>query len=169
MEEYQNIIKDLLEKEEVKEMNNYRHHFDISCLEHSNHVAYYSYLISKKHNLNYEELTRAALLHDLFLYDWHTHKCPKGFTNMHGFSHPKEALKNAKKITKISDMQEDVIVKHMWPLTVKLPKYKETWIITLTDKIATISEYLEYKKKTRNSKILLPVLESLLIILIIKL
>ena len=41
------------------------------------------------------ELVRGALLHDYFLYDWHTRKSAKGLKELHGFSHPETALRNA--------------------------------------------------------------------------
>ena len=46
------------------------------------------------------------------------------------------------KIFELNEIEQDIILKHMWPLTVKLPKYKESYIITLADKYAT---YLENK------------------------
>lgn len=51
-------------------MKNFGQHYDTSCYEHCMNVAKYTYLICKKHNLDYISATRAAMLHDLFLYDW---------------------------------------------------------------------------------------------------
>ena len=34
----------------------------------------------------------------------------------------------------------------MWPLTAKLPKYKESLIIILVDKVCCISEFFKEKK-----------------------
>ena len=40
----------------------------------------------------------------------------------------------------------DIIVKHMWPLTVTLPKYRESYIVTLADKYCATSEMLKFIK-----------------------
>ena len=40
-------------------MQNFRQHYDTSCYEHCENVAYYSYLICKKLNLDYISVARA--------------------------------------------------------------------------------------------------------------
>jgi uncharacterized protein len=59
---------------------------------------------------------------------------------LHGFIHPKLALKNAEENFQLSDLEKDIIVKHMWPLTVKFPKYKESYVVCLVDKYCSIQE-----------------------------
>lgn len=147
--EFEEIIKDLLEHDVVKEMKNYRQHYDCSCYDHCKQVAYYTYSFCKKHNLDYVSATRAAMLHDLFLYDWRvkSEKCPR----LHGFRHPRIALNNAMKYFDLNEKEKDIILKHMWPLTPTLPKYKESYVITFTDKYSTLKESLEHYKN--NSKI----------------
>lgn len=71
---YLSIVKDLLKNPKVQEMKKYNHHYDSTCYSHSLQVSYISFLIAKKHNLDYEATARAGLLHDLFLYDWKTDK-----------------------------------------------------------------------------------------------
>ncbi len=53
-----------------------------------------------------------------------------------GFVHAKEALNNSKEVFPhlINNRIEDIILKHMFPLNIRLPKYKETWVTTLMDK-----------------------------------
>lgn len=68
--EFQEIIKELISNETVQEMKKYRQHYETSCFEHCYMAAYYCYLICKKYHLDYVSATRAAMLHDLFLYDW---------------------------------------------------------------------------------------------------
>ena len=65
---------------------------------------------------------------------------------MHAFTHPKEALKQALTITQLNDKEQDIIKNHMWPVTPKFPKYKETYIITLVDKYSAVAEALIGKK-----------------------
>lgn len=87
-----------------------------------------------------------GMLHDLFLYDWRKPR-PDG-KKLHAFHHPRTALDNASKIFDLNEKEQDIILKHMWPLTVVLPKYKESYIITLTDKYAT---FLENKETIKNN------------------
>lgn len=87
-----------------------------------------------------------GMLHDLFLYDWRKPR-PDG-KGLHAFRHPRVALNNASKIFDLNVKEQDIILKHMWPLTVVLPKYKESYIITLTDKYAT---FLENKETIQNN------------------
>ena len=104
------------------------------CLE----ASYYCYKICKKFNLDYQSAARAAMLHDLFLYDWRVRQLDrKGF---HAFTHPKCAYENALKICELNNLQKDMIIKHMWPITLKLPKYKESYILTLVDKYCALTE-----------------------------
>lgn len=60
--------------------------------------------------------------------------------------HPKIALENSKKLFDLNEKEKDIILKHMWPLTLSLPKYKESFIVTLADKYSTFIETKEYYK-----------------------
>lgn len=51
--EFKNIINDIRLNEKVREMSNYMQHSTTSCYNHCLHVAYYTYLICKKFNLDY--------------------------------------------------------------------------------------------------------------------
>lgn len=138
--EYYSLVSDLIENEVVLEMKNYIQHGTTTCYQHCLNVSYYSYKVCKKLGLDKESAARAGLLHDLFLYDWHHHSIKKPFLQKHGFTHPKKALDNANKYFNINNVEEDMILKHMFPLTLKLPKYKETYVIILVDKICCIAE-----------------------------
>lgn len=143
--EFEEIIAPIVNNSTVKLMNNYKQHCDTSCFEHCKNVAFYSYLICKKLNLDYVSMARASMLHDLFLYDWRIKRVnKKGF---HAFTHPRVALENALKLFDLNEKEKDIILKHMWPVTIKLPRYKESYIITLVDKYCAILESLEYAQK----------------------
>lgn len=150
--EFIEITKDLLTNEKVKEMKKYRQHYDISTYEHCLNVAYISYKICKKLKWDYKSMARAAMLHDLFLYDWRQSRKKLHLEGYHAFVHPKIALENASKLYDLNDKEKDIIVKHMWPVTLALPKYKETYVITLVDKYSAICESLKYYKKCIISK-----------------
>lgn len=118
------------------------HHGDVNCLEHCLNVSIMNYKLCKFLGMDYKSCARAGILHDFFLYDWHKRKSQK-FFKKHGFLHSKISLENAKKYFILNDIEEDMILKHMWPLNIELPKYKETYIIIITDKIVCISEIIK--------------------------
>lgn len=141
-EEFEEVIRDVIDSDVVQEMKLYNHHSYTSCFKHSLHVAYYNFKICKKLGLDAKAGARAGMLHDLFLYDWHVRRIRIDNT-LHGFSHPYTALRNAKKNFELSDMEQDIIEKHMFPLTPRFPKYKETVIIILTDKFCSVCEVMD--------------------------
>lgn len=145
--EFLEIVDDLIKNETVNIMKQYKQHGDISTFDHCKNVAFICYLICKKLNLDYISVARAGMLHDLFLYDWHEKRPIAKFTELHAFKHPKMALENARKITALNEIEEDIIIKHMWPVTIRLPKYKESFIITLVDKYSAVMETVIYNKK----------------------
>lgn len=149
--EFYLLISDLIKDPMVKNLQDFRQHYQTSRYEHCLQVAFLSYVICKKYNLDYKSAARAGLLHDLFLYDWRVRE--DGRKGLHGFTHPRVALNNALQICDLNIKEQDIILKHMWPLTVILPKYKESYIISLVDKYCTLNEsYKHYKKKVVSKK-----------------
>ena len=140
--EYAACVADLLNSDEVLWMKNIRHHHFVTCYEHSLFVSYVAYRLARHWNIDVREAARAGLLHDLFLYDWHKYSPGKG-ERLHGFEHPTKALKNAGKYFDITEKEGDMIAKHMFPLTVTPPKYKETFVIVLVDKFCSFNEVLD--------------------------
>ncbi|MCH4164652.1 MAG: HD domain-containing protein [Lentilactobacillus diolivorans] len=137
--EYCDIVADLLANKTVKKMANYKQHHHSTRLEHSLAVSFDSYKIAKRRKLDYRAVARAGLLHDLFFYDWRTTKFDLG---SHAFIHPRVALRNAEKITEISPIEKDIILKHMWGLTLARPKYEESVIVSLVDDYEAVHEFL---------------------------
>lgn len=136
--EYFVYVKDLLDSEVVNEMRNFRHHYSTTCFQHCLNVSYYNYLVCRKLGLNSKEAARAGLLHDMFLYDRREIAKKKG-EKPHSIRHPLIALDNAKKYFEIDKREEDMIVNHMWPLSMRFPRYAESYVIVLIDKyIATL-------------------------------
>jgi len=144
--EYKHCIQDLIKNKEVLSMKKYIQHSDIHCLEHSLYVSYTSYMVCKKLQFNWSAAARGGLLHDFFLYDWHVKNSNKG---LHGFSHPNIALFNANKHFVLNKIEKDIIKKHMWPLTFKLPKYKEALVVALVDKYCATIEIFKRNKKNK--------------------
>lgn len=134
--EYLECVKDIINCDDVKSLNDFVQHCNTNRFQHSLNVSYYGFLWARKMNFDYKSVARAGLLHDLYLYDWKLVKS----TEHHAFLHPKEALKNAMKITTINKIESDAIVNHMWPISKNIPRYKESYILNLADKYTTILE-----------------------------
>lgn len=137
---YNHLVADLLENEIVLKMKEFPHHGDTTCFQHCLNVSYYNYKLCRFFSLNERAGARAGLLHDLFLYDWHTYKPQKG-ERLHGFTHAGKALENVRENFYVSDLEADIIEKHMFPLNLTaLPKYRETLIIVIVDKYCGLLE-----------------------------
>jgi len=142
--DYLSCVDDLIDHPLVRSMRGYNQHGEVSCLEHSLYVSYYSYLICRRLNLNYRCAARGGLLHDFFLYDWHEKGSHEGW---HGLNHPRIALENAKEHFYLCALEQDIISKHMWPLTIKLPKYKESFLVLIVDKYCAFVEICGLRKR----------------------
>lgn len=138
--EFYTIVQDLISNETVQKMKQYRQHYDTSTYEHCFYVAYISYKICKKLGLNYKAAARAGMLHDLFLYDWRNSRKTLNLEKPHAFIHPKIALDNASALFDLTKKEKDIIIKHMWPVTLKFPKYPESFIVTFVDKYSALQE-----------------------------
>ena len=147
--EYMSYVAELLETEAVKKLANYVQHMSSTRLEHSISVSYYSYKLAKKWGGNARATARAGLLHDLFYYDWRTTKFDEG---THAYMHPRIAVKNAEKITELSDLERDIILKHMWGATIAPPRYKESYIVTMVDKYCAVKEASEPMTQAMKAK-----------------
>ena len=134
IDEFYEINKDIFDNKKFNELKNYRHH-GITRYDHCYNVAYLTYRITRKISKNYKEITRAALLHDFFTDEVDNMGSIKRFV-----AHPKYALENSKKYFNISKLQEDIILSHMFPVGLKVPKYKESWLVDIVDNISSIYE-----------------------------
>lgn len=147
-EEYKEYISDLILHDKVKSMKNFNQHGNTNCLEHSLFVSYVSYQICRRLGLDFCSAARGGLLHDFFLYEWRTGKPYKG---PHGLLHPDIALENANKYFDLNDKEKDIIQNHMWPLTIRLPRYRESYVVLLVDKYCASVELFKLgKTKTIN-------------------
>ncbi len=150
--EFYETIGDIYRHGEFMKLKRYYHH-NSSIYAHVRDVAYFSYRISKYLGLDYRSAARGALLHDFFLYDWRNHDEPDLHRDRyHGIEHPKIALQNAEKYFHLNDIERDIIVKHMWPLTLKPPKYKESFIVTFADKYLSSKEFFDEFRKQAMKK-----------------
>ena len=90
-------------------------------------------------DLDERAVARAGLLHDFFLES--REDIERMGEGSHNYVHPKIALKNAKDITPISKLEEDIILKHMFLCTTcALPSYQESAVVTCVDKYCALAE-----------------------------
>ncbi|MCM1131486.1 MAG: HD domain-containing protein [Roseburia sp.] len=144
-------IKEIIYTNDFLKLKQYRHHGNISTYTHVIKVAYMSFRYAVKHykKINKKELIRAALLHDLYFYDWHD---KNNGVHLHGLFHPKKAVINAKSLYHITKREQRHMAHHMFPLTLIPPTTKEGWIICIFDKIAARSDYKAIKLKKKALK-----------------
>ena len=133
--EYMSCVKDIMESPVFQSMDRYIQHGTTTTKAHCIQVSYLSYCICKKHSLDYVAAARAGLLHDLFLYDWHT-----AGNHIHGFTHPGVAMRNARKYFDLTPQEQNIILRHMWPLTPIPPKSAEGMVIVYADKFCSVNE-----------------------------
>ena len=138
--EFFDLMRDLYFSEEVQGLKVYPQHSSINRLDHITSVTYTSYCWAKQRGLDVRATVRGAILHDLFYYDWHD---KARWHRPHGYKHPRFALENARVLNKqITPKEENIILRHMFPLTVVPPKYKEGWVVSLCDKYCATQELL---------------------------
>ncbi len=159
-EEFYECIQDIAKHPVVLRMKLYPHHGNTNCYQHCLHVSYYNYVWCRFFHLDAKSAARGGMLHDLFLYDWHTRKSAKRLKDLHGFSHPEIALRNAGRDYSLTPCEREIIRKHMWPLTVVPPMCREAWIVTAADKYCSLLETLRLRKGRWRKKVLFQSVED---------
>ena len=155
-EEFKQFYNTLAQQSGFEQIAYFSQHGSTSRLMHSIAVAYYSYRLARMTRLSFhwEELVRGALLHDYFLYDAQdgdpAHK-------WHWTRHPEVAVENAKKDCSLTAIEEDTIRCHMFPLTVKPPKYREGVMVSLVDKGCSVYEFFSRRSPYANLRAMVEV------------
>lgn len=137
---YIDIVNNILENEEFNKIKLIEHH-GTTRYNHSLRVSYYSYKLAKLLKLNYVEVARAGLLHDFFLSDEERTQIERFKST---FTHPKKAVAKAEENFELSEKEKDIIRTHMFPINLSVPKYAESWVVNLVDKVVGT---LEFSKK----------------------
>ena len=140
-DEFYSLVQDIIDNEKFNKLTNELHH-GISRYDHSMRVAKWTYKIGKKCNMKkLNDTTRAALLHDFY-----TNEELKGNSGLKNLKvHPNQALNNSMKYFELDKVQQDIIKSHMFPCTLSLPKYKESWLVSGVDKLVGTYEMIRYK------------------------
>lgn len=135
--QYMSIVNNILDNDEFLKIKQIEHH-GISRYDHSLKVSYYSYKIAKVLHLDYEQTAVGGLLHDFFL-------SPENRTQKERlksvFTHPKQAVAMARTQFELTKKEEDMIRSHMFPINLSVPKYAESWIVSLVDKCVATNEF----------------------------
>lgn len=144
-EEFLDFGASIINHSQYQRMKDFVQHGKVTCYDHSIDVALRCFVHAKRKKKDYRSITRGALLHDFFLYDWHDKN--KGF-HFHGYKHPKIAYGNAARYFILNDIERDIILKHMFPLTLfHIPRYKESIFVCLVDKYVSLKEIFRRKTK----------------------
>lgn len=133
--DYYREVGDLLFSPEVLKLEECPQHMDFTRLQHSINVSYYSFLLCRRLRLNARAAARGGLLHDLFYYEWRG----SGTGRRHISLHPQIALENAENLAELTDMERDIIAKHMWPMF-GVPECWESLVVSIVDKLCAIME-----------------------------
>ena len=135
--QYMSIVNNILDNDEFLKIRQIEHH-GISRYDHSLKVSYYSYRIAKALHLDYEQTAIGGLLHDFFL-------SPEDRTQkdrlVSVFTHPKQAVDMAKSQFDLTTKEIDMIRSHMFPINLSVPKYAESWIVSMVDKCVATNEF----------------------------
>ena len=116
--------------------------------------------ICRDHGWQARAAARAGLAATTFFCtDWHFHAKETG-NYFHGLTHPRRALENAQRLFSLTDREKNIILRHMWPLTVTPPKYREAYVIVMFDKYCSlmetfhkpVMELMEYQELTADLK-----------------
>ncbi len=143
---YLGYIHDLI-NDQTLSLEQFVHHHHTTRLRHCLNVSYRNYKICRFFKLDARSAARAGLLHDFFFYD----RCNYDKANEgkgHLRAHPEIANKNASSTFKITPKESDIILKHMWPITLKLPQCKESVVIIFVDKYCALLEAFRLKLKS---------------------
>ena len=132
-EAFWNCYRELTEVSNLGSMAGYPQHGNTCRLLHSVAVAYYSCRVAALLGCAFHmrEMARGALFHDYFLYDAQDgDPAHRG----HWSRHPEIAWRNAAKELDLTGIEADIIRTHMFPLTLRPPRYREGAVVTLVDK-----------------------------------
>ncbi len=113
--------KEILESSKFLREKGFLQHGRTTTYEHSVMVALVAMKIARvlRLKIDYESLVRGCLLHDYYLYDWHE---PDSSHRLHGLRHGRRAVENATKDFGLNQIEYNMILSHMFPLSVLITR-----------------------------------------------
>ena len=133
---------DILYSEGMRSSARFMQHGTTSVLAHSLAVTALALTIARDWQIavDVRALTRGALLHDYFLYDWHK---PHPDNKLHGFTHPFTACRNAVRDHHIDHLEQHMIRTHMFPMVPLPPLHREAALLCFADKFVATRETIK--------------------------
>ena len=151
--EYYKIVKPIVEHPEFIKRKTFVHHESCSVFDHCLNVSILSYLWAKRLNWDYQSAAIGGLLHDFYDEPWQNseHRVvteKKKLSERHGFVHARQAAKNANFYFPqlINERVDNIIRRHMFPLNIAPPKYRESWLVSMIDKYSSMDVF-KYPKE----------------------
>lgn len=155
--EWFELVEKILLHDEFQRRKLFVHHSHISVWDHSILVSFKAFIASKYFNADSRICAIAGLLHDFYPEAWQKNPeldliddgkytknldVKKTLFKKHGFTHAAEAAKNyLKYFPELEDKKiTNSIKRHMFPLNIIPPRYKEGFIITAVDKYNSCHE-----------------------------
>ncbi len=156
-DEWYSIVEEILKHPEFQKRKLFMHHHNLSVWDHSTLVSFKAFMASKYFKADKRVCAIAGLLHDFYSQAWistpeiealedgkytKAMKEPKPWYKMHGFTHAKDASINyIKYFPHLEDKKiTNCILRHMFPLNIIPPRYREGLIITAVDKLNSVHE-----------------------------
>lgn len=137
----------IIDTPQAQSMKTFIQHGHITTYTHVINVVCMSCRVDERLHAHSDRrsLIRGAFLHDFYLYDWHD---PTSNEGLHGFRHPVRALAKAEALFELNPKERNIIISHMWPLTItRIPKCREAVIVCLSDKMCALYETILKDKK----------------------
>lgn len=144
--EFHQLICDIIEIQEVRNMRNLKQHTNqCSLLEHCLYTAYLTYRICDKWGLDCKQAVRGAVLHDFRLDDNPDNKTLR--------FHGRDCEKTASLYFNLSNKEKNIIISHMWPFNFKQrPQSKEAVVVCLVDTYCAVIEKLHIYNHTKTTQ-----------------
>lgn len=149
------IVEPFLVNHEFQKRKLFKHH-EYSVWDHCILVSLTAYSYACKFGANKRVCAIGGLLHDFYPLAWQYSdalnnydarylerlKRKESLLKKHGFTHAKEAYNNSLLyFEEVNDERiADCIIKHMFPLNISLPRYKESWLVSLSDKVVSVKD-----------------------------
>lgn len=133
-------LSGIIDTQQAQSMKSFIQHGSITTYSHVLNVVCMSCKMDRLLHAHSDRrsLIVGAFLHDFYLYDWHDSSSNDG---LHGFRHPVRALAKAESSFNLNGKEKNIIVSHMWPLTItRVPKCREAALVCLSDKICALYE-----------------------------
>ena len=139
---YYDIYSEFYNVNKYRELKSMVHHGS-NRLNHINRVSKMSFYLSKALKLDYVSCTRGAMLHDFFTVEDLSRDDIKYRKFLR--EHPRIALDNSKKYFEVNEIEEDIILTHMFPVAKGKPKYAESKVVCISDKLVSLYEFFRYQ------------------------